>query len=112
MGHQLKLIWFAALLAMFSSSFVLAASDTSHFKAIPADELRALASHQQWLHLLHYRQHPYTFRFISQNDSPEFFLAEKGKTNAHEELVADLSAFLLTDQADNASAQCRFPARY
>ena len=112
MGHQLKLILIAALLAMFSSSFVLAASDTSQVKAVPADELRDLASHQQWLHLLHYRQHPYTFRFISQNDSPEFFLAEKGKTNAHEELVADLSAFLLTDQADNASAQCRFPARY
>ena len=73
MGHQLKLILIAALLAMFSSSFVLAASDTSQVKVVPADELRDLALHQQWLHLLHYRQHPYTFRFISQNDSPEFF---------------------------------------
>lgn len=78
----------------------------------PTEQLEPIANSQQWSHLLHYRTHPFTGRYISQNDSKNFFLAENGKSSLLGELQADLQAFLLTDQADNKSAQCQFPARY
>src|SRR5690554_3516022 len=78
----------------------------------PTEQLEPIANSQQWSHLLHYRTHPFTGRYISQNDSKNFFLAENGKSSLLDELQADLQAFLLTDQADNKSAQCQFPARY
>lgn len=76
------------------------------------EKLKFLASSQQWSHLLHYRKHPFSRRYISQNDSPNFFLAKNGKSSLIDELQADLQAFLVTDLADNQSAQCQFPARY
>ena len=80
---------------------------------LPAPEqLESLAKNKQWAHLLHYRQHPFSGRYISQNDSPNFFLAKNGKSSLVDELQADLQAFLSTDLADNRSAQCQFPARY
>lgn len=71
-----------------------------------------IAAKKQWAHLLHFRKHPYTFRFIGQNDSDDFYLSEEGKTSLLAELKADVSAFKKTDMPDNESAQCRFPARY
>ena len=112
MGRQSKLIMAAVLVAMSFSSCVFAAADSSQNPAVADREIRDLASHQQWLHLLHYRIHPYTFRFLSQNDSPEFFLAKDGKRDAYAELVANINAFLMQGQGENESAQCRFPARY
>lgn len=76
------------------------------------EKLESVAHAQQWVHLLHYRTHPFTRRYISQNDSPNFFLAEHGKSSLLAELQADLNQFLRTDLADNQSAQCQFPARY
>ncbi len=76
------------------------------------NDIQALAAHKQWHHLLHVRYHPYTFRTLSQNDSPAFFLSEQGKVDPAAELQADLEAFLQTEQAPDSSAQCRFPARY
>ena len=76
------------------------------------DLLESLAAKRQWSHLLHYRYHPYTFRTLSQNDSPDFFLSDSGRTDLVSELKADIAAFLLVEQAPDASAQCRFPARY
>lgn len=101
-------------LLIFFLFFVLNLSTTSAVAApVMNDEaLTQLAQQKQWQHLLHYRYHPYTFRFASQNDSPSFFLAADGKTSLKAEMTADIKAFLLTEQADNASAQCRFPARY
>ena len=74
--------------------------------------LQQLADHPQWQHLLHYRLHPFTGRTMSQNDSPDFFLAADGKRNLLSELTTAVQAFRQTGMADNASAQCRFPARY
>ena len=74
--------------------------------------LQQLAASAQWQHLLHYRLHPFTGRMMSQNDSPDFFLAADGKRNLLSELSAALQAFQQTGMADNESAQCRFPARY
>lgn len=92
-----------ALLLFFTSSAWAVASD---------EQLEQLAQSKQWSHLLHYRTHPYSLRYQSQNDSPNFFLSAKGKKDRLAELKADLEAFLKTNQADNQSAQCRFPARY
>ena len=47
----------------------------------PLDALESVAHSKQWAHLLHYRKHPFSGRYISQNDSPNFFLAEHGKTS-------------------------------
>ena len=80
---------------------------------LPSQEkLETIANSKQWAHLLHYRKHPFSGRYISQNDSPQFFLAENGKSSLLAELQADLQQFLITDLADNQSAQCKFPARY
>ncbi len=75
-------------------------------------QIEQVAQLKPWQHLLHYHTHPFTLRYQSQNDSPKFFLSPEGKTSLQAELYADLQAFLATEQADNASAQCRFPARY
>lgn len=98
------------LLVAFFSSQVQAQTQTS--KLPSAERLQAVADAKQWAHLLHYRIHPYSFRYISQNDSPNFFLAADGKQSLFNELTAALQEFLKTNQADNESAQCRFPARY
>lgn len=77
-----------------------------------SEKLESVADNKQWAHLLHYRKHPFTQRYMSQNDSPKFFLAKNGKNSLLAELKADLEQFLLIDLADNQSAQCQFPARY
>lgn len=76
------------------------------------EKLQSLAKSKQWAHLLHYRKHPFTGRYISQNDSPNFFLATNGKSSLLAELQVDLKQFLITHRVDNQSAQCQFPARY
>ncbi len=97
-------LFLSVLLPAVSSVVSAAMPDTQR--------LQQLADSQQWQHLLHYRLHPFTGRTMSQNDSPEFFLAPDGKRNLLSELTTDLQAFLHTGLADNESAQCRFPARY
>jgi len=90
-------------------SYSASAQDTS----LPSlEKLESLSNKQQWAHLLHYRKHPFSGRYISQNDSANFFLAENGKTSLLAELQADAQHFLLTGLPDNQSAQCQFPARY
>lgn len=76
------------------------------------NKIEHVANQKQWHHLLHYRLHPYTFRWQSQNDSETFFLSPIGKQSPQAELEADLQAFLIKAPTDNQSAQCRFPARY
>lgn len=98
-----------ALASVLFLSYAAAAQDA----VLPtAKQLKTLANNQQWAHLLHYRKHPFSGRYISENDSPNFFLAPDGKTSLLAELEANLEQFLLTDSADNMSAQCQFPARY
>src|SRR5690554_5780714 len=103
----------SARFAITSFLLLLSSSLFAQDVSLPSPEkLDAVANKQQWSHLLHYRTHPFSGRYISQNDSKNFFLAENGKSSLLDELQADLQAFLLTDQADNKSAQCQFPARY
>ena len=72
----------------------------------PLDVLESVANSKQWAHLLHYRKHPFSGRYISQNDSPNFFLAADGKTSLIAELQADLQQFMLTD-TQIGRASCR-----
>ena len=82
-------------------------------QSLPSEyTLEKLANSTQWAHLLHYRTHPFSLRYQSQADSPNFFMAKEGKTSLLAELSAAIDAFMQTNQADNQSAQCRFPARY
>lgn len=74
--------------------------------------LKKLSWHQQWLHLLHYRPHGITSKLQSENDGDNFFLHAKGKTDPLKELSAEVKLFSLSQQEDNQSLQCRFPARY
>ncbi len=101
-------LFLSVLLPVFSSAF-----SSAVLASMPDQQrLQQLADSQQWQHLLHYRLHPFTGRTMSQNDSPEFFLAPDGKRNLLSELSAAMQAFQQTGMADNESAQCRFPARY
>lgn len=76
------------------------------------EKIQVLSATPQWKELLHVRLHPFSLHTISQNDSPDFFLAEEGKEKPDAEMQADIAAFLQQNQTADASAQCRFPARY
>ncbi len=87
----------------------------------PLPELQRLqdvSRQQQWAHLLHYRYHPYSLSWRSQNDSRAFFISPdapdmRGPQQLLTELAADVTAFQnLQWDNPNDSAQCRFPARY
>ena len=85
--------------------------------ADPADRLvedaraRRLATHPEWLTLLHYRQ-GWTGRWESLIDDPRFFLAPGGKREPAAELEADLRAFFAPPGTnEHEHAVCRFPAR-
>ena len=99
---------------LFSAFLVLFITAYSSANALPVTEQRLIdvAESKQWQHLLHYRFHPFTLRFMSQNDGEAFFLSSEGKYSLRAELDADLQAFLQVNMVDNESAQCRFPARY
>ncbi|MCY0966621.1 DUF4105 domain-containing protein [Parathalassolituus penaei] len=79
---------------------------------ITSQQAADLAASRQWQQLLHVRASALTGAEESRNRSPEFFLAADGGQDLAAELQADVSAFLQTGQAPDASAQCRFPARY
>lgn len=98
---------------LIASLMLFSCSALAQDLSLPSTEkLNAIAESKQWSHLLHYRKHPFTGRYISQNDSPNFFLAENGKNSLSAELRTDLQQFLISGVADNQSAQCQFPARY
>jgi hypothetical protein len=65
-----------------------------------------LATHPEWLALLHYEKRPIRRGYRSYVDDRRFFLSEEGPANPERELAATLDAFF----ADPAS-QCRFVAR-
>lgn len=75
-------------------------------------DISQLALHTQWQHLLHYRSHRLFGKKISENDSDPFFIHPSGKTDPLAELQSNIELFALTNQLDNESLQCRFPARY
>lgn len=81
-------------------------------EAIQTEKLQKLAEHKQWLHLLHYRSHSFLGYMESENDTASFFVSNNGKTDPLAELKAEIKLFSLSQQADNESLQCHFPARY
>lgn len=99
---------------IFISFRVNASTDTDLSSQITSTKVNVeeLAWHQQWLHLLHYRPHGMLNTLKSENDSANFFIHNDGKTDSVAELKAEIDLFALTQQNDNESLQCRFPARY
>jgi len=70
--------------------------------------LSNLAALPQWKRLLHLNR-----QGVSEVNSPEFFLAENGRTDPQEELRATVAALTQTWSGDpNEHPRCRFPARY
>lgn len=102
----------SGILGLFSLAASSLAFQVHADQPLDSKTLETIAAKKQWAHLLHYRNHPYTFRFIGQNDSEEFYLSEEGKTNLLAELQANVAAFKKINIPDNQSAQCQFPARY
>lgn len=81
------------------------------FAAMPSLEMLALQNY--WLQLGHYRAATIT-DWKSEVDSPQFFLADDGKTNPSAELQATVNAFngkRLTAEQVNQT-MCQFPARF
>lgn len=110
MGRQ----WVVGLLLLMGASGAGAQDRMYNSDVLLEDESRltVLSRHRQWHHLLHYRYHPFSGQWKSQPESERFFLAQDGKSSPLSELKANVVAFLRVGQPDNASAQCRFPARY
>lgn len=68
----------------------------------------------QWQTLLFYSDKVLTFKAESYIDSASFFLAENGKIDPREELLATLESFFEPryKQEPVTFSQCRYPARY
>ncbi|MEM7207681.1 MAG: DUF4105 domain-containing protein [Pseudomonadota bacterium] len=71
-----------------------------------------LATHKKWRQLLHYEPNAFGDQ-QSVIVSPDFFLAEKGVSDAEAELAATLRAFYapVSGEDNSEHALCRFPAR-
>ena len=97
-------------MVLLTSPASSAAQPVTATQLIQQAENEGLASHSQWLALLHYKEEVWTFSVVSQADDPRFFLAEDGDTDSRAELQADIRAFL--QPSGEGHAQCLFPARW
>ncbi len=68
-----------------------------------------LAEERTWQVLLRYR--PLGSRRVSLVDDPDYFLAEKGKTDPRAELAAAIAALFEPAEKGDEHFACRFPAR-
>jgi len=98
-----------AITFIISSSFLIPQQCFSDELENTIEKVSAL---QQWQHLLHYRSHSLLGFMESENDTDSFFISPTGKTDLKAELIAEVALFSLSEQPDNESLQCRFPARY
>jgi len=105
-----------AVLLCAAATTARATADSDIYLGALVDRARTLrlAADPEWRALLHYQPR---FGFLAPRalpDSPNFFLAPGGKTDAAAELEATLAAFFSdeaeTDQTQNP--QCRFRARF
>lgn len=81
---------------------------------ITAARSQRLGEREEWHALLHYQPRFRVFAPRSLADSPDFFHAPDGLTNAQSELEATLAAFFsdVTETETRQHPQCRFIARY
>jgi len=86
---------------------VTAASADDYLSSLEAAaQTQRLGDAPEWRALLHYRGH------ASEVVTPDFFLAADGRHDPAAELGATLAAFFAPAMDADASAQCRFVARY
>lgn len=77
---------------------------------LEAARRQKLHDDRYWHILMHYQQR--IIGIESLIDDPNFFLAPDGKTNPVSELEATIRAFFAPADNENASAVCRFAARF
>lgn len=103
MDTTIKLKSILHLFLLSYSIVILNASNTASLEQ-QAMELK-LYNHAYWKLLLHMPKQ------ISEIDSENFFLAQDGKTNAKNELLATLHALINEKQFNDNAVACKFPAR-
>lgn len=101
-----------ALFCLGLASQVSAQTDLARLRAQAIEQ--SLATHPQWINLVHYRANLYSSGYTSFADGQDFFLADKGKTDPQAELLATLDAIFQApaSAAPDEHPQCRFIARY
>jgi hypothetical protein len=112
------LLGFLILTLPAASAVAAAPSDPAYLQdLISSARERDLAQHREWSILLHYQRNRVPLALpgvTSVADSPEFFLAEDGKTDPQAELEATLAAFFQPEEATlrlGDHPQCAYPAR-
>jgi hypothetical protein len=93
----------------------LAATDSAYLSELQtrSHQLK-LAERPEWIKLLHYVPRLIAPGYKGQVDSPSFYLAKQGKTDAQAELDATLASFYsdILESKDIQNPQCAFIARY
>lgn len=103
------------LLALCTTTAASAAGDPLYpDDLVAAARQQHLAADPEWHALLHYLQRPLGLGYKSLVDSPNFFLAPRGKTDPAAELEATLRAFFsdAVETNDSQNPQCQFIGRY
>ncbi len=109
---RISFLFLAAVLSLVSAAPVHAQdTDTPYLREVlQAAQRMKLHEERYWDILLHYRT-----SFSGKEsliDDPKFFLAPDGKANPEAELQATIRAFFQPHEDVNASAVCRFTARF
>ena len=102
----------AVMLALTVDEASSANNNASLASLIAAASAKNLATDPQWRTFLHYKP-SFGNRWLSQVDSPHFFMSDTGKRSPEAELNATLAAFYSTNAKPplRLTAYCRFVAR-
>lgn len=84
--------------------------DRASSEPLLEEKLTALSQMPQWRKLLYY-MNSWLLTEKSLVDDPNFFLSEKGKTDATSELAATVDAFTKGTNEERQNTLCKFPAR-
>lgn len=108
---------FAGVSVLFLSLLALpvTAQESRYADTLVAQaQQKRLATHPQWLRLVHYLPGLFGNGLTGVIDSPGFHLAANGKTDPRAELAATIRAFFGPSSKDGKTrhAQCAFIARY
>lgn len=88
------------------------ASDLGVEQSIKRSEELKLFANNKWLNLLHYKE-SWNGSFVSDITNENFFIYDQGRTDPKNELNATIKKIFSEDEnLNDASFQCRFPARF
>ncbi len=107
---RISFLFLVVLLSLICTATARAQDAPYLTEALESAHRQKLHGDPYWNILLHYR--PSATGKESLIDDPHFFLAPDGKTNPEAELQATIRAFFESHEDVNASAVCRFTARF